>query len=459
MTIKLRPFQEKILADLRGIPAIAIFSSTGSGKTFMSLFRVKENGTKNILVICPSKAVSQWKREVVKIFPNIYVPEVKKSWNSTKIQEKYIKDGKKANGVCWVISVESARLFTDLHKHIDESFTIILDESHRIKDYGTDRKIKPGVKAVLEFGAQTPFKIILTATPTQKAFGGYADYYSQLKFLSYLDMSNREFLDRYAKEKNVPIPGKPYPGKMIVGYTQKVDEIEAILQMVSRRYTPKFTDAEPEDIKIAIEQPKNYKNTLKERAYKDCSTDNPMSFANILRTMCTGTVLGLDEFKERLYYEDNTNKIDWLKEFIQDNDDEKLVIFYQFDVERESLVDMAKKLKKKYIVLDGKNKDKTGDIMNKDYDLVFGQIKASGESVDGLQYKSRICIYFALPYSSLDFVQSKGRINRDGQAQENQLLYYYLVSEDTIEDKIYDLLEKKIEFSEEILNKLLIEEE
>lgn len=255
------------------------------------------------------------------------------------------------------------------------------------------------------------------------------------------------------------IPGRPYPIKKIVGYNKNVQEIEDILELVSRRYVPKFTDAEPEDIKILIEQPKNYKKTVRERAYEQASTDNPMSFANILRTMCTGTVMGLDEFKNRLYYEDNTNKIDWLKEFIKDNENEKLVIFYQFDIEGQNLVKMAKELGKSYIVLDGKNKDKTGDIMNKEYDLVFGQIKASGESVDGLQYQSRICIYFALPYSSLDFVQSKGRINRDGQKQENQLLYYYLVSEGTIEDKIYKLLEQKVEFSEEILNKLTIEEE
>ena len=35
-------------------------------------------------------------------------------------------------------------------------------------------------------------------------------------------------------------------------------------------------------------------------------------------------------------------------------------------------------------------------------------------------------------------------------------MYYYLVTKDTIEDKIYDLIQSKIEFNEETLNKLVI---
>ena len=48
-------------------------------------------------------------------------------------------------------------------------------------------------KRCLELGEHTPYKIILTATPTEKENGGYIDLYSQLRFLGYIDYSESYF--------------------------------------------------------------------------------------------------------------------------------------------------------------------------------------------------------------------------------------------------------------------------
>ncbi len=37
-------------------------------------------------------------------------------------------------------------------------------------------------------------------------------------------------------------------------------------------------------------------------------------------------------------------------------------------------------------------------------------------------------------------------------------MYYYLVTKGTIESDIYNMIEQKVEFSEEVLNKLLLDE-
>jgi SNF2 family DNA or RNA helicase len=61
-----------------------------------------------------------------------------------------------------------------------------------------------------------------------------------------------------------------------------------------------------------------------------------------------------------------------------------------------------------------------------------------------------------MPESSLLYKQALGRIDRIGQTRVP--MYYYLVMEKTIDEDIYDMIEKKIEFSEEILDKLLLED-
>ena len=79
-----------------------------------------------------------------------------------------------------------------------------------------------------------------------------------------------------------------------------------------------------------------------------------------------------------------------------------------------------------YIVLNGENKRKYEDVHEKKYDLVLGQLAAAGESIDGLQHRSHIVVYYAMPESSIEYIQSLGRIDRYGQTLVP--MYYYLAN-------------------------------
>ena len=165
--------------------------------------------------------------------------------------------------------------------------------------------------------------------------------------------------------------------------------------------------------------------------------------------------MGHTIFKEPLTIEANTIKIDWLREFIS-NTDEKLFILYNFNPERDTLIKLCKELGKKYIVISGEVKNKYKLVNDSDYDIVIGQFRACGESIDGLQYKSHICIYFSLPESSIDYKQALGRINRDGQ--KYWPIYYYLITKGTIEEEIWKMIENKVEYNEKILDELVLKE-
>ena len=63
-------------------------------------------------------------------------------------------------------------------------------------------------------------------------------------------------------------------------------------------------------------------------------------------------------------------------------------------------------------------------------------------------------VFYSMPDSSLAYRQSLGRIDRIGQTKVPT--YYHLIMEKTIDEKIYEMLMSKVEFSEKDLNKLTI---
>lgn len=451
--ITLRPYQQAALDKVQFLKSFALFFGTGAGKTFTSLERVKQNGTNKLLIICPAKVVPQWEQHYKEVLPEFNLYSFPKNSTATiKNESLKVASFKKEDKVVIVTNYEIIYKLTNLLFLVNDDWTVICDESHKIKDIGSPKKPNKATSMVLAIGTQTPWKMILTATPTQKDYGGYIDYYTQLKFLGYLKMPIKAFHDRYCVFKKIQPKGVPYPINVITGYINK-SEIDNILNEVAVRYVPKFNDFEPQHIRINIERSKSYTNIQKK--YPELALTNISTARIVKKTLTTGRIHGLDFFKNPLKIDDNKSKIEWLEEFIEDTD-ETVVVFYKYNVELEQLEELAKKLKKKYIVLNGENKTKYQDVQTKDYNLVFGQFAAAGEGIDGLQYRSHIVVYFALPESSIEYVQSLGRIDRDGQKLVP--MYYYLTMDRTIDDTIYNMLQSKVELSEEILNKLCLEE-
>lgn len=450
--IKPKPYQQAILDELELLPSVALFMGTGSGKTYTSLFKFIDNQTENLLVICPARVVSQWESSIRELLPKLKVLEFPKS-STAKVKDEIIQKNK-SNGVAIVVSLEVVAKLESLLKKVDKTWMIIVDESHKIKELGTQRSPVKVTNFVLKLGPKTPYKAILTATPTQKEFGGYVDYFSQLTFLGHLNMPYRTFEDRYCIVRKLQIPGKPYPIKKIIGY-RNTKELENLLSVVSRRYVPKFTDGEPENIVEYFEKPKTYNKLNKERWYQDLNLESLSAMRLAKKTLTSGIITGYDVHGTPLQYDDNDTKRKWVKEFLQDTD-ETIIIFYKYNIELKQLEEVCKELNLPYIVLNGANKYKIEDIKEKEYKVVLGQYNAAGESVDGLQYKSHIVVYYAMPESSLEYVQSLGRIDRIGQ--DKLPMYYHLVMKGTIDEDIYKMTLRKVEFNEEVLNKLNIEE-
>lgn len=450
--ITLRPYQEQTLKELAHLTSIGLFLGTGSGKTLTALARYTTNPTENLLVICPQKVVSQWRDVIRKTMPNRGIVTFPVG-STAKEKNEALLDKPLPRII--IVNFEIIFKLTNLLKLVNEKWTIIVDESHKIKELGTKKAPIKVTQAVLELGKNTDYKIILTATPTQKDKGGYIDYFTQLKFLGYMDLSIDEFKDRYCIEAKLQFPGMPFPVKVIKDY-KNTYELDNLLVNTCKRYTPKYNEYDPEHIQIKIDKCKSYSSFVKERVYKEITCDNVSAFRIGKKYLTGGIISGTDEDKLIHTYKDNTNKIEWLEEFIN-NTNEKMVIFYKYNLELAQLETLCEKLGKTFIIINGANKDKFYSINHKKYDIVLGQFGACGESVDGLQYKLYLCVFYSMPESSIEYKQAIGRIDRDGQL--NVPTYYYLTMENTIDTQIYDMVQQKIDFNEEVLNKLDLEVE
>lgn len=450
--VKLRDYQKKILDDLKYVPAIGLFMGTGTGKTLTSLARFEQNPTKNLLVICPQKIITQW-WEVLENHTDLKPLKynLKDSVeHKNNIISDYLSDDSNPHK-CIVVNFEIISKL-DLDWAINEDWTIIIDESQKIKNIGSIRNPVKATRKCLELGELTPYKIILTATPTEKENGGYIDLYSQLRFLGYIDYSESYFKSNFCIIDKIQIPGMPFPISKIVGYKLKNinNELKPILNATCRYYVPKYGDYEPQKIKINIPRASNYSKLLRERCYGDIIFDNVSAMRIGKKSLTGGIVTGTNEFGDRFNYDDNNEKADWLEEFLS-NTDEVVSILYCYNVEKEKIVSVCKKLKKKYIVINGEVNDKPAEL-KKDFDIVIGQYQAFSESLDGLQYKCHLMVFYSMPDSSLMYKQSLGRIDRIGQKEVP--IYYHLIMNSTIDETIYTMLINKIEFSEKILNEI-----
>lgn len=451
--VELRDYQKRILEELKCVPAIGLFMKTGSGKTLTSLERVLQNGTKNLLIICPQKIITQW-WEVLEQHTD-FIPLKYKLNMAAKNKNELFETYLKANGnSCIVVNFDILDKIKCLDKYINNTWTIIIDESHKIKNMGSRKSPVKTTKRCLELGEKTIYKIILTATPTEKEFGGYIDLYSQLRFLGYIDYSESYFRDNFCITDTIQVPGMPFPIKKIIGYKIKNinNELKPILNETCRYYAPKYGDYEPQMIEVKIPKAKNYNKLLKERAYQEIIFDNVSAMRVGKKSLISGRVTGTNEFGERFNYDDNNEKASWLEEFLS-NTDEPVSVLYCYNVEKDKIIEVCEKLNKKYIVINGEVVDKPAEL-RKEFDVVIGQYAAFSESLDGLQYKSHLMVFYSMPDSSLSYKQSLGRIDRIGQTQVPT--YYHLIMQDTIDEKIYDMLKNKVEFSEKELNALSI---
>ena len=439
--IKLYRHQEVALSYMRSNNGFALFMEQGTGKTIPSLMRIldllKSGKITNALVVAPKSALGAWDRDI-------------------ELFNELDRDILRESITC--INYDKVWRGGDKSPYNKKYGCIVLDEAHNIKNRTSQRS-----KFLLKIASLADYKYILTGTPISN--GQLENIWSLYCFLdphlekgrvysrifkSHMEEnasgeyrgSYMEFQDRYCilnmYHKPTSYINVKELQKIINEYSYRVKKSECL------DLPEKLPD---EIISVELKEKSLYKRLLNDSAILEYEilAENPLSRLIKLRQLCAGHIKTEDGLIET-----KTEKLDILKELIEGyEDDKKLVIFAEFKYSISKISELLKKMKIKYVVLDGDQKNKK--IWRKFQDdktirVIVCQYQTANAGID--LYASDTIIYYEPTLRSQILEQSRDRIHRTGQV--NKCSYIHLITKGTIEVDIYRALAGYSDFSDKL---------
>lgn len=413
--MKLFDYQEKALALTSDKDNSAFYYDMGLGKTFIGSERMRLYGERVNVVVCQKSKIKDWCEHFKEHYTDYAVFDLT---NKKDMQAFMVYPIYKCIGI---INYELAYRREELRQLKD--FTMMLDESSMIKNETAKR-----TKFILSL--KPSHTILLSGTPTD---GKYEFLYSQLRLLGW-KITKTAYYNRYIKTELRSYGGPMF--RVVTGY-KNVSELKAKL----KEYGAVFAKAEeviklPEKtfIKEYSTVSSDYKKFMKDRVIKiddkELTGDSTLSKRLYARMLCSA------------YSKD---KIARLIDLVNSTSD-RVIIFYNFNTELEVLRKVL--FDRPISIVNGQVKN-LKEYENNDNSVTLIQYQAGAMGLN-LQKANRI-IYFSLPERSELFEQSKARICRIGQ--EKQCYYHIMMCHKSVEEKIYECLLMRKDYTDELFRK------
>lgn len=412
--IKLYPHQEKALEELKGLNKCALYWDMGLGKTFGGSEKMKELGAKVNLVICQKSKIDDWVEHFQTHYKGVWVFNL----TNKKDFRDFVNYPLLFETFIGVINYELAFRRPELAKL--KNFTLMLDESSLIQNEHAKRS------AFILKKLHPTNIILLSGTPTG---GKYEKLWSQLHLLGWR-ISKTMFFDQFVRFHYEYY--LEFPLRVIDGYKN-----EERLKRKMRQHGCHFLKTDevfdlPEQVHqtIKVQTTKEYRKFRKDRVITAAGVE-----------LVGDTTLTKMLYERQLCGQYNLDKLKAFCDLVESTDD-RLIVFYNFTEELNRLVDMLD-ADAHISVVNGSNKDLQA-YERCDDSITFIQYQAGAMGLN-LQKANKI-VYFTPPLSSELFEQSKKRIHRIGQ--EKPCFYYYLTCKDSIEEKIYQTLAMRRNYTE-----------
>lgn len=412
INIQLYSHQKSALDLTKDKAKVAYYLDMGLGKTYVGSEKLIQLNAPYNLLICQKSKIKDWNEHFKSsydiqpiVFKNQPVDEIPPNsiiiinydlvWRRKQLQE--LKD-----------------------------FTLMLDESQYIKNETSKR-----AKFIL--GLNPKNVILLSGTPTG---GRYEELWSQLRLLGW-NISKKLFYKQYTvvEKKNV--------GGLIINVVIGYKNVDRLKEKLNSHGSVFMKTEEVFDLPEQIETVINVANTAD---YKRLKKDRVITIDG--ETLAGDTALTRLLYLRQLASIYNQNKYETLRDALESSND-RFIIFYNFKKEFEIIKNLCQELDRPVSCING---DKT-DLENyesKSNSITLVQYQAGASGIN-LQKANRM-IYFNLPLSSELWMQSKKRIHRIGQSR--CCFYYYLITQNSVEEKILEVLKERRDFTVELFEKV-----
>lgn len=445
----LKKARKAILADVPGL-----------GKTLQSVAAAYQK-TKGGVVLCPASLKVNWAREILEVDDDAHVVIL----DGGSVYEYHQGEGSQ-----WLIVNYDILDREDIKKKVRwlNGRTMILDEAHYIKSRTTKR-----TKAALELVADAPYVFLLTGTPVmnrpeelytllraidhplgQKWFNYVKRYCGARKVEFYRtvkDERGRVMYDRY----NQPVKRK-YSFLDTSGATN-LDELNRKLENVYLRRTKEVLgDKLPAKIISNIEVTLNkewqkaYQSTWHDYLEYLRNAPEGVDKPSIINAQLAQHIIELNKLKQVA----SLGKVERVVEDVLNvvEQGEKVLVFTQYTETLKTLVTQLRTKKVKVVKIDGsdslQNRQKAVDaIQDGDATVLVGNIKAAGIGLN--LYAASQVRFIDMEWTPALHDQAEDRAHRYGQ--ERQVNVYYYIAKDTVDEDIVDLLAKKNQIIQAIL--------
>lgn len=416
----------------------------GLGKTVITLtaleiFKNDYFDLGQALVIAPKRVAEdtwpseskQWNHlQNLKVIPVLGSPEQRRA-------------ALRRDGDLYIVTRDNVAWLVD-HYGKDWPFkTVIIDElssfkNHQSKRFKKLRTVRPLIDRVIG----------LTGTPSPN---GYMDLWAQMYLL---DQGERlgKFITHYRKEYfNAIQKGQFTDYKLRDDAKKKIDKAisDICISMKAKDYL---------NLKDPIQINRFVHLSDKDfRKYKKMEKEALLQFeeSEVVALSAAAVSNKLLQLANGFIYDENKNiidlhtyKLEILEEIIEESGDDNMLVFYNFQADKERII----------------NKFKQARILDTDKDIAdwnVGKIKmllahpaSCGHGLN-LQHGGSITVWYGLNWSLELYQQANARLHRQGQKQAVRI--FHILAKDTIDEKVLEVLKGKNIRQEELLRQLKAE--
>lgn len=432
-----------VIEQMNGKAILA--DEVGLGKTIEAGLILKEyiirGLVKKALILVPASLLTQWVDELNSKF---HIPAIGcRKKNVPFEQYDFV-----------VMSMDAAKRSPYKEKIYEQDYDmIIIDEAHKLKNHKTQ---------VYEFvqGIKKKFCLLLTATPIQNSV---FEIFYLISLLKPGHLGNYESFQSSFKATKQSLEEDEYLKELVNQVMIRNRRQDTGIEWVGRKVQTipiTFTDEEMEVYKM-IEH-------LKDRSPHIV---NSFSLTTILKEMCSSkeaaylTLVKLreksnsqdeiefiDEIINKLSNLDINSKAEKTYEIVQKAND-KVIIFTEYRATQFYLQWYLHQKGISSVLFNGKFSKNKRDWMRtlfQNHADVLIATESGGEGIN-LQFCHHV-INFDLPWNPMKIEQRIGRVHRLGQ--ESDVHIYNLAIQNTIENRILDLLSTKIDVFEKVVGDL-----
>ena len=399
----------------------------GLGKTVQTIaYLLSEPSDKPHLVVVPSSVIYNWQNECERFAPTLQVEVIA---GSPEERQQLIEDAKDAD--IWITSYGTIRqdveMYQDVHFH-----SLILDEAQFIKNYATKTS-----KAIRQIKATKRYA--LSGTPIENSIDELWAIFQVV--LPGLMPSLKKF--RKLEPSKIATLTRPFVLRRL-----KEDVLKELPDKIEAVHVSELTK-EQKNLYIG------YMQELQEMTSESIAANNFQQnrmkiLAGItrLRQLCCHPSLFIEN------YEGRSGKLDDLMDTIQKMmaNGRRMLIFSQFTSMHNLFIEALDKLGIDYFYLHGQTPAKDRVSMSQAFNegeksVFLISLRAGGTGLN-LTGADTVILY-DLWWNPAVEDQAAGRAHRFGQKNVVQVIRF--ITEGTIEEKIYELQQKKRELIDQVI--------